>query len=603
MSSGARYRADSPLLGARDDGVLVAQNAVLLPVMAPRLQADVDPAGSVTLALWAAGTLATIAFEPLTGPFQYAPNRVLAQRGSVHVAQTAPAMVIRGTTLKRLTPAPRAAWWHDASQSPKSTTRAEDSRRMCTLGWGVVIAEQRGDDLVLTVGASEAEARSGLALEVEQIVAEAETYCGLCDRMPEADPVLRSMVVHGTHATLSSIRQDEHGNFAGLAAGQAYSAPARTYYRDGYWTLVPLLDCSPEVVRDQIRLLATGIQPDGEAPSGVILSGLAQAAAWDKFRRGDKVYAGEHLRQGDWWSDHFDSPLFFVLALGDYVRVTGDLDEARRHWSIVKSIFARYRRAAGEQGLPLKPDHDRDWADNVYREGLVAYDLGLWVGALDAVAAMGASLDPALATEAAQIAATVRTSIDKHLWVDAVGNYADFIRTDGFIEDHLTLDSLTLLRYDAVPEARALAVLDKAQAQLESISNPAQPYGDWGTLCAFPPFKRARDVRSKTAFAFRYHNGSDWPYLDAIYAQERLRRGLPGARYALTRWWEACLASGWAGAVEYYSPPFGRGSLLQGWSGLPAHVAVTHRATLTGRTDRPASNASVGDRALGGLHP
>jgi hypothetical protein len=46
---------------------------------------------------------------------------------------------------------------------------------------------------------------------------------------------------------------------------------------------------------------------------------------------------------------------------------------------------------------------------------------------------------------------------------------------------------------------------------------------------------------------------------------------------------------------------FGRGSLLQGWSGLPAHVAVTHRATLTGRTDRPASNASVGDRALGGL--
>ena len=31
------------------------------------------------------------------------------------------------------------------------------------------------------------------------------------------------------------------------------------------------------------------------------------------------------------------------------------------------------------------------------------------------------------------------------------------------------------------------------------------------------------------------------------------------------------------GAVEYFSPPFGRGSLLQGWSSLPAAVALAHR--------------------------
>ena len=111
-------------------------------------------------------------------------------------------------------------------------------------------------------------------------------------------------------------------------------------------------------------------------------------------------------------------------------------------------------------------------------------------------------------------------------------------------------------------------------AQLESRNNSQQPYGNWGMLCAFPPYQRPADVRAKSAFAYRYHNGSDWPYLDAIYAEERLRRGLGGARYALVRWWEVSLANGWAGAVEYYSPPFGRGSLLQGWSGLPAHVAV-----------------------------
>jgi glycogen debranching enzyme len=111
---------------------------------------------------------------------------------------------------------------------------------------------------------------------------------------------------------------------------------------------------------------------------------------------------------------------------------------------------------------------------------------------------------------------------------------------------------------------------------LESRHNAAQPYGDWGVLCAYPPYKRVRDIRAKTAFAFRYHNGSDWPYWDGVYAEERLRRGLGGARYALTRWWEICLKEGWAGAVEYFSPPFGRGSLLQGWSAMPAAVALKY---------------------------
>jgi glycogen debranching enzyme len=96
-------------------------------------------------------------------------------------------------------------------------------------------------------------------------------------------------------------------------------------------------------------------------------------------------------------------------------------------------------------------------------------------------------------------------------------------------------------------------------------------------MCAHPPYGRRGDLRSKTAFPLRYHNGSDWPWLDGVYAGERLRRGLSGWRYPLVRWWEMCLAKGWLGAVEYYAPPWGRGSLLQGWSGLPAAVALQFR--------------------------
>lgn len=600
MTKAARFHTDNPLMVARPDGSVTSETPVLLPMMAPRLQGDFDPSGSVKLALWAAGTLATLTFSPFAGPFTYGPNSVAGTRGAVAVAQSVPALVIREARIRRLLPAPRASWWHDGASAPAPVLEKQGERRVLTLGWGVVIVEPREHDIVVTVGTDRAEAEAALAITIEQIVLEAAAYSARCDRLPEADPLLRSMVIQGTHAALSSIRKDQHGMFAGLAAGQAYSAPARTYYRDGYWTLQPLLTLAPEAVREELKLLAKGVQPDGEAPSGVILSGPAQAAAWDYFRRNDKRYSEEHFREGDWWSDHFDSPLFFVLILAEYVRATGDLEAARDHWGIVEAVHDRYQRAAGDDGLPRKPHHDRDWADNVYRGGLVAYDLGLWVGALDGIAELGKVIDPVRAGRAAAEANAARQAIDPALWRDDVGNYADFINPDGFVEDHLTLDSLTLLRFSAVPEAKAKALLDKAEAQLEARNNDAQPYGDWGTLCAFPPFKRARDIRSKTAFAYRYHNGSDWPYLDGLYAEERLKRGLGGARYTLTRWWQACLANGWAGAVEYYSPPFGRGSLLQGWSGLPAHVAVLYRDQLAGEVDKPDSRVAARGSASGG---
>jgi glycogen debranching enzyme len=130
-------------------------------------------------------------------------------------------------------------------------------------------------------------------------------------------------------------------------------------------------------------------------------------------------------------------------------------------------------------------------------------------------------------------------------------------------------------------------VLEAVRATLESRRNDRQPYGDWGVLCAFPPYSRRADLRGKSAFAFRYHNGGEWPWLDALYAGERLRRGLPGWRYPLTRWWEVCLANGWPAAIEHFSPAYGRGSLLQAWSCLPAAVALSHRqAVLAGDPER-----------------
>ena len=284
--------------------------------------------------------------------------------------------------------------------------------------------------------------------------------------------------------------------------------------------------------------------------------------------------AAAHWQPGEWWSDHFDSPLFFILAVADHVDATGDDILARRHWPRLVGVFERYLRLRGPAGLPVKPRNDRDWADNVYREGLVAYDLGLWIGALAALARLSDRLDPQLAARARVEATQARAAADTALWRGEF--YADYVRTDGWSENHLALDALMLLRFDAAPDDRARTMLDRARARLESRRNADQPYGDFGMMCAWPPFADASALRAKSASPYRYHNGGEWPWLDAVYAAERLRRGLPGWRYPLTRWWEVCLERGWAGPVEHYSTPFGRGSLLQAWSCLPAAVALRY---------------------------
>jgi hypothetical protein len=564
-----------PMAKARTDGLVETDLPLQMAFMAPRLQGDFFPEGRLELSLWGCGRMANVFLAAWSGPFTHAPNRITTDGHGLYVAQSVPALAIVGASIKSVRPARRCAWWGTLTEPQKITRKG--ARRIATTPWGVTIVEERGEGVVvIAAGASMDEAERGLSLSVDAIIAEANAYVERCDILPSAPEMMRSMAVQSAHASLSSIRRAENGAFLGLAAGQAYSAPTRTYYRDGYWTLQALLFLDIDAVRDQIDLLATGIQPDGEAPSGVILTGPKQGEEWEKFRTTSSDYM-EHRRSTDWWSDHFDSPLFFILTIGDYIRVTGDKTVLTRHWKTVEAIFRRYLGfIENSDGLPRKPRHDRDWADNVYRHGYVSYNIGLWIGALDMLAQYAGEIDAGVAEEARKTAITARASLDDAL-LTSHGWYADYGTKQDFLEDHLTLDSLTLLRFDAVTQAQAKIVLGHVQSLLETRNNDKQPYGDWGVMCAWPPFKRPADTRAKSAFAYRYHNGSDWPYLSGLYAEQRLKYGLDGWDYPMLRWWQTSLENGWIGSVEYFAPPFGRGSLLQGWTGMSAAAILEYK--------------------------
>lgn len=570
-----------PHLTSREDGWLSGQALHPFAVMAPRFQATLD--GKIlSLSLWGGGDLARIALDhDWHGPFTYGPNILTCGNGGLWVAQSQPVILLRNARISRVTPARTAARWALAMPARAQRQTHAENDQSYRLPWGVLRLQQRGDDLVIAAGCDENECARAIAASNPDIIAQAKAYAAQCDRLPQAAPLLRSMVLAGMHTALASRRTLADGRFGGLAAGMNYTAPSRTYYRDGYWTLQALLHADTASVAAQIALLAQGIHDDGEAPSAVITADAAQLRVWEDFRRANPKESAAHTRAGEWWSDHTDSPLFFILTLDDYCRTVGDNALFSRYLPQVRAIYTRYKALAQNGGgLPLKPRHDRDWADNVFRSGHVSYIAGLWLGALSAMAQRLATIDAPHAHEASQLHAQTRGAVARLLMTEQGWpcNYRDAARN--LSEDHLSLDCLTLVDGGAFDHAQAVHLLDQISTQLETRHNTLQPHGDWGVMCAWPPYRTRTDLRGKTTFAYRYHNGSDWPWLDGLYARARLRSGLDGWQYPLLHWWEYGLSKGWTSPVEYFSPPYGRGSLLQGWSSMAAAAALDHSATV-----------------------
>jgi glycogen debranching enzyme len=399
--------------------------------------------------------------------------------------------------------------------------------------------------------------------DAQAALAEADEYAAwLTTAFEHDDSLLRSMAAASLNVALAMYKELPSG-FAGLWAGPGYAFPPRIYFRDGYWTALSVLPYRPEWVRNHLLTLATGIHPDGECPSGVIDLSILPFE--------DQEVPGA----ADWLSNHHDSPAFYVLLLHEYVAWTGDtailrerVPDGRTLWECAQGCLNRLIASPAKERAP------NDWTDNVLRSEWVTYDLALLYGALNAAAEIAREIGESdTAAAYAQDAHQIGELIQIHGWDEAKGYYVDYRRTGDaggqpFVEDHLALDTLLVLRFGAAPQERADRVIVAACNVLQTRRNLFQPYEDWGVMCCWPTYRLRADLFGKSAQPYNYHNGAEWPYLSAMYAQILMERGDPDWYYVLTRWWQVHLKRGWLTPVEYYSPVHPVGAFLQGWSGM-----------------------------------
>lgn len=605
-SAGLTIETSSSLMGRA--------GAISTPLSSERIQAEVGRKGVTGIAVWGSGPIGSVRFEPevpVEATVRILPNRVEYTWSTGRVAVTAlptvPALTFEcegAAPALRLSPGRRAP---PGFAEPARLTRLDSAWRAASdwscaeLGGvgaepgprGSVRAGPRGAWLV--AGADEVELEGALSQLLARGVAGAlEAHRAYLERVTSVfasgDLELDELFAACLHAALACYKRLPGADAGAFAAGVGYAVPPRTYFRDSYWTVQALLPLWPELALEQLEALAPGVHDDGEAPSGVMLFSPAGERAWRARVAADPALAASHTRDGEWWPDHFDSPYYFALLARDVARWTRTPDLAelsvggRKIGDLVRAVLRRSAAAAAHGALPPKPPHDRDWADNVFRGGYVTYDLGLYHGALLAAAELLAGSSPAESAACLETAARVRAEATAALYRPDLGHFVEFVASGGGGESHITLDSLTALRFGLADGAQALSTLNSARRILETRNNTAQRHGDWGVMCAYPPYGRRTRLRAKSAFPLRYHNGSDWPYLDGLYAEQLLAVGSSQWRYPLTRWRQYSLASGWPAPVEYYSPPWGRGSALNGWSAMPAAAMLLGGFGLDPRT-------------------
>lgn len=345
----------------------------------------------------------------------------------------------------------------------------------------------------------------------------------------------------------------EKYDYKGFMAGCRYLSPMRTYYRDSYYTVLPMYNGNLSKVKNQIVTLVRGISPNGACPSAV-------KSDWS-----------------DWWGDHYDSPSFLAMMLYDYIRFSKDIsfaDMVAGDNTILETSVKAIKHLSmycDDTGLLYKAGqyNQRDWADEVNRYGYVTYDEILFARALYSIAQIYK-----LKNNEEQFVyymdwfKKVKDAINNILWSEELGYYVNFTNED-YTEDNLSIDTVFAAIFDIADEEHSRKMLFKMEQMLETQNNGVDI--NFGSMCVYPFYKKIDAAKNKSTQSFNYHNGANWPYLSAMYAYAKRKYGME-YKHLLTIPFEYNLKNGNYTMIEYFSPYCKDGSLLQGWSGAIAFV-------------------------------
>lgn len=223
----------------------------------------------------------------------------------------------------------------------------------------------------------------------------------------------------------------------------------------------------------------------------------------------------------DWFKDypyayiHPDSPLWYLVAMGHFLRFSGDDAFMKESWpSIRKAYDYCVSILDPSDGLPTIPPGE--WGSmeisSFKKDAAMA---GEWVAALRAMREMSALVgEQALAKECEARERQASDSLERQFWNPQLGYYNYGLDTSGQSVTHLN----PMIGYSAwlgsLPEERAQAVLERLAA--------ATFLSDWG--------QRNMSLEDPRYTEGSYHIGSVWPFMTAgpMLGQYRYHNAVQG---------------------------------------------------------------------------
>ncbi len=210
---------------------------------------------------------------------------------------------------------------------------------------------------------------------------------------------------------------------------------------------------------------------------------------------------------------HGDTTPFWMLAIGELFRASGDTAFVRRLWPNIQKAFAWCVGTVGADGL-MENSRAGAGAIEVGDLGVGVksdiYLAGVWVEALERAGEMAAAVgDTALARDAARRFPLARRSLQERFWMPraAGGRFAFAILDSDSLNDNLTVWPATAMSWHLFdePEGQAMAAA-LARAAIST---------DWGG--------RALASESRLYDPLHYNNGTVWPFVSGFLALAEYR--------------------------------------------------------------------------------